>query len=588
MTFRKKNMIKQLISVLTISIVLFAGSASNEVAAQRKPKEAKPLSDQQVNQRKELFMNASKARILGNWREAEQLYRAVLNLDPEHDASMYELARIYWMADRSGDAIQLMERASAVNPYNEWYYLFLAELYNETYQLDKLISTQETLVSRFPEKIDFRLELAISYIKTGDIKKAITVYDEIENQLGKTEDISMQKHQLYLKSNRPKQALAELESLVDSYPGNVRYLQILAESYVQAGEENKALEMYSRIVEIDPENPFIHISLADLYRKNGEQSKAFEELKLGFGNPTLDLETKIQVMLSFFTEEEFYGTKKSDALDLAAILASVHPDDSRAMAIYGEMLYRNNEFEKALEVINKVLETDESRYSMWEQKLFIENDIRDSDAVLATSNTMIELFPMQPLAYLFNGFAHYQKKDYAAARRPLETGVMLVVDNDFLEAQFYSTLGDVYNRLEEYRKSDESYEKALKLKPDDPFVLNNYSYYLSLRKENLLRAKEMAALANQLDPDKSSFQDTYGWVLYQLDEFAEAEKWIKMALDNDDTNSPVLLEHYGDVLYKLGRKTEALQYWKKAAEKNVDSEASKLLEEKIRTGTLKE
>ena len=582
-------MIKQLKRLTFIILLLFSVLGETSSFAQRKSKDSpKQLSQFEINQRKELFMNAAKERILGNYREAERLYRSVLEIDPEHDASMFELARIYLTVNRPGDAALLLEKATVINPGNEWYLQLLADVYKQTYQVDKLIATQEKLVKLYPDKIDYKLDLSLIYVISGDVKKAIAILDEIEMMIGKTEEISLQKQRLYLSSNKPKQALAEIEGLVNAYPDNLRYLQILAETYLENGQEAKALEIYARVKEIDPENSYIHISMADLYKKQGKEAQAIEELKLGFANPALDVDTKIQVLLTFFTFDEFYNTKKDIILGLAEILAETHPDNYRALAVYGEMLYRNQNYEAALEIIDQVIEKDESSYSMWEQKLFIENEIRKSETVLATSNRMIDLFPMQPLAYLFNGFANYQMKNYDAARRSLENGVLLVVDNDVLEAQFYSTLGDVYNSLKDFRKSDESYEKALKLKPDDAFLLNNYSYYLTLRMENLPRAKEMAALANQLMPDKPSFEDTYGWVLYKMGEYVEAEKWIKKAIDHDTEESPVLLEHYGDVLYKLGRKTEALQYWKKAAENNKDGETSEFLNLKISTGTLHE
>ncbi len=579
-------MIKQKPAVFLLLLLMLSCGLHVELRAQRRSKKPAPLTEQQINQRKETFMNAAKERILGNWSEAEKLYKAVLEIDPEHDASMYELARIYRRQERLGEAIQLMETAIAVSDKNEWYYQMLADLYKLTFQIDKLIETQQKLVDAFPDKIDFRLDLAISFFIIDDYKSAIAVYDDIEKIIGKTEDLSIQKKQLYLEMNRNRQAIAEIESLVEAYPGNVRYLQILAETYLDAGQEKKALGIYQQIAELDPENSFIHISLADLYRLQGDEQKSLEELRLGFALAGLDLDAKIQVLLSFFTFEEFYDSKKEIVLDLAAILVDVHPDDSRALALYGEMLYRNRQLEEALEVINKVLESDMSRYSVWEQKLFIENEIAGSDTVKTTSLKAMELFPMQPLPYLFNGFANYQLKDWDASRRSLETGVMLVVDNDYLEAQFWSTLGDVYNKLNDHKKSDDAYEKALMLRPDDAYVLNNYSYYLSLRSENLERAKEMAAMANRLMPDMASFQDTYGWVLYKMGDYAEAEKWIKMALENDESNSSVLLEHYGDVLYKLGRKDEAMHYWKKAKEQNDDT--SEFLDEKIRTGTIQE
>ncbi len=584
---KQQKTIKSKTLVFSVFLLSFLVSC-NFCIAQSKSKKSTKLSEFQINQRKEIFLNAVKERTLGNYNEAEKLYKDVLAIDPEHDASMYELARIYLTKNRSEDAVKLLEKACELSPDNEWYLELLAGVYKETYQIDKLIIAQEQLVKRNPGKIDYKLNLSLIYVINGDIKKAIAVLDEIEEQIGKTEEVSIQKKQLYLISKKPKQATDELESLVNAYPDNTRYLQILAETYLDTDQEDKALTIYKRIKEIDPDNPYIHISMADLYKKQGNDNLAIEELKAGFANTALDVDTKIHVLLSFFSFDEYYNTKKSVVLELVTILAETHPDNNTALAVYGEMLNHNQEHEKALEVFDRIIANDESNYSWWEQKLFLENQLQKSDNVYNTSQRMIELFPMQPLPYLFNGFALLEKKNYEAARHSLENGVMLVIDNDLLEGQFYSTLGDVYNKLKEHEKSDRSYDKALKLKPDDAYVLNNYSYYLTLRMENLPKAKEMAAKANELMPDKASFQDTYGWVLFKMGDYENAEKWLKKAIDNDNKNSPVLLEHYGDVLFKLGRKTDAMKYWIKAKENTKEGETTESLQEKIRTGILHE
>ena len=54
----------------------------------------------------------------------------------------------------------------------------------------------------------------------------------------------------------------------------------------------------------------------------------------------------------------------------------------------------------------------------------------------------------------------------------------MVSGNNVLMVQFNTYLGDAYNRVKNYRLSDESYEKALKLNPENSYVLNNYAYYL--------------------------------------------------------------------------------------------------------------
>jgi tetratricopeptide (TPR) repeat protein len=537
------------------------------------------LNEFQEKELKSAFIEGNKQKILENWDEAEEQFRKALKIYPDHAASKYELARLYKQQGRFDDAVLLVEEAIETDRKNEWYYLLLADLYRQNRQYEEVAGVFQKMIETFPDKLDYRYDLAGMLIILGDSKAAIDVYNEIEAVIGINEDISLKKRSLYANLGKPRKAMAEVEALVEAYPYNTRYLQILAEFYVDNGDYEKALEMYNRVVELAPDDPYIHISLSDLYRKKGNPEKAHEELKLGFANPELNLDSKIQILITYYTFDQLFNEKKEQAIELSEILNDTHPGDPRSMSLYADLLYRSGELEKSLEIITEVLEIDESNYGIWEQKLFIENELRRNQQLAETSTSAMELFPMQPLPYLFNGFANYQLKDYEAARKSLEMGSKLVVGNDRLQAQFYSTLGDIYNQLEDHQKSDENYELALTLNPTDAYVLNNFSYYLSLRGENLEKAREMAKRANDIEPNSPSFMDTYGWVLYKLGEYQEAEIWVKKALDHPDEDGAVLLEHYGDILYKLNRKTEALEYWQKA--KDMGGEASEFLEKKI-------
>ncbi|MCF8365844.1 MAG: tetratricopeptide repeat protein [Bacteroidales bacterium] len=582
---------QQAIFVFITFLLLVSPAFNGEISAQKKVKNHKDdkteqLSDFNIKERKAAFMEANKQKLLENYEAAAENYLKALKIDPGHDASMYELARIYLRQNRTDDGIILIEQAIAINDSNSWYYILLAEMYKQTRQYDKVVEVFEKLSNKFPENIEYRYDLALTYIITGDYKKAIDTYNNLEGVIGVTEDISLKKRNLWNNLDKPGKALNEIEKLVDAYPYNSRYLQILAESYVDMENYDKALENYLKVLEIDPDDPYIHISLSDLYRKKGEDEKACDELKLGFANPGLDLDSKIQILITYYSFDQLFNDNNGPALELAEILNKTHPGDPRSLSLYSDLLYRSGKLPEALETINEVLKVDSSNYSIWEQKMFIENELKQNEQLIETSRIVSELFPMQPLPYLFGGFASYQQKKYEDARKSLETGSKLVVGNDRLQAQFYSTLGDIYNQLEDHNKSDENYDKALKITPDDAYVLNNYSYFLSLRSTNLEKAKQMAARATEIDPDSPSFMDTYGWVLYKLGEYEEAEVWVKKSIDHPEEDSAVVLEHYGDILYKLDRKNEALEYWQKAMD--TGQEASEFLEKKIKDQTLYE
>ena len=178
----------------------------------------------------------------------------------------------------------------------------------------------------------------------------------------------------------------------------------------------------------------------------------------------------------------------------------------------------------------------------------------------------MELFPSQPISYLLSGMAYIQTKFYDNAITVLNTGKIMVFGNSELLAQFYSSLGDAYHAQKNHKMSDESYDKSLELSPLNTYVLNNYSYYLSLRKENLDKALEMMEVCTALNPGIASYEDTYAWVFYQKGYYDKAQEWLERALTSGGNQSPVIVEHFGDVLYQLGKVSEAIEQWKKAKE----------------------
>ena len=62
-------------------------------------------------------------------------------------------------------------------------------------------------------------------------------------------------------------------------------------------------------------------------------------------------------------------------------------------------------------------------------------------------------------------------------------------------------------------------------------VLNNYSYYLAERGEKLPVALKWSYEGNKNNPENSTFLDTYAWVLFKMERYEEAEKFILGALE---------------------------------------------------------
>jgi tetratricopeptide (TPR) repeat protein len=572
--------IKKIGFLVTVILILACLSSSGSIGQ----KEKKSKKSNQTSELKKPVPNlsslidAKKYEITGDMVKAEETYRQFIDKYPQVATTYFELARILAAKKQYDEAIKNSREAASLDPENIWYQLYLAELQQLTGNYKDAIIIYENISKKDPDNMDYYYQLAALYLNSERYREAINIYDKIEDKTGITEEISLQKEKIFLELKEYSRAEEELEALVTTYPEDPKYLSILAEFYLANGKPDKALETYKKIIEIDPNDPYIHMSMADYYRKTGNNEKAFEELKLGFANPNLGMDAKVNILLSFYSINQLYTDMKDEAFILAKILVETHPNDAKSHSVYADLLLQDKKTAEARDEFLKVVTLDSSRYVIWEEVMQLDLQLEKYDHVRDFGKTVMELFPEQPMPYLLSGIANNQLKNYDQAIKELNTGIKLVVNNDVLLSQFYMSLGDAYHAQKNIEESDKAYEKALAVKDDNAYVLNNYSYYLSLRNQDLDKAESMAKKAVGLEPDNPSFQDTYGWVLYRLGRFEEAKTWVFKAIQSKEAPSGEVLEHYGDILFKLGDSGQAVEYWIKAKAKGPGSE---LLDKKI-------
>ena len=519
-----------------------------------------------------LLIDAKKEAIIGNLKGAGEKFRNLIDRYPADPVAYYELARIEAIQNNIDEAIANAKEAISLDPGNIWYSLFLAEVYYNTGRFREAIVLYEKIVELKPDNADYLYQLAALYMQVENFPEAIRMYDRIEEDGGVSEEIILQKEKIYLHLNDLKGAEKEIRKLISAFPLESRYYSILAEFYLANNMNDKALETYKKVVAMDPDNAYIHMSMADYYRKTGDNQKAYEELKLGFATPNLDVDAKVNILLSFYTVNQIYNDLKDQAFTLSKILIETHPKDPKVFSIYGDFLVQDKQYSAARDAFLKVLTLDSSRYVVWEQILQIDLQLSEYDHLLTCSKQAIELFPEQPLPFLYSGLANIQLKKYPEALKVLKTGENLVVDNSELQSQFCMYEGDVLHAQKKDDEAFQAYEKSLALKNDNAYVLNNYAYYLSLSGKDLEKAEKMSKKSVELEPENASFQDTYGWVLFKMGNYTDAATWILKAVNNKEAPSAEVLEHYGDVLFKLNDPSQALEYWNQAQQKGGGSE----------------
>lgn len=533
------------------------------------PSDTLGKSSQQKLER--LFLEAEKSKVIEDWDAAVKSYREVISISPQNANAHFQLAQIYYNLSKLPEAEMEASTAASLDENNKWYLEMLANIYLNTGKQKEANDAFKKLIQKFPGNPEYYLNQAYLLGRTGQFENAIKAYEQFEKNFGIDEGVIIEKKNLYLRLNKFNEAVAEVQKLVDAFPGEVNYLLMEGELYRANRMKDKATGVYKKVLEIEPDNSYALLALADLGYQNGNEQQSNESIKKIFENPKADIDTKIKILYPYIQYWDAQKDKKETAFELAETLTTTHPAEAKAFAIKADLYYLDNQNEKALESYLKALELNKDVYQVWQQVLSIYSSKRDWTNLQKTAEEAVTLFPNNALVYLFKGTAEQQNNENEKALKSFIRGEKMSFDKDKLRAQFLANIGDVYHALGKNEESDSAYGQSLKLDPDNAYVLNNYSYYLSLRKTNLEHAKQMSAYSNKLDPGNSSFLDTYAWILFQLNEFSEAKDWQEKAMKADGEKSGTILEHYGDILYRLGNKEDALKYWKRAKELGTDS-----------------
>jgi tetratricopeptide (TPR) repeat protein len=571
MTFRLKNIL------LTLVIILIANSLCFSQKQDSNTKKKGEFTVSQLQEAEFYFTEGMKYYMMEDYEKAIPSYQKALEITPEKGGIFYALSINYRKLKDGEKAIIFAKKAVQQDPENSTYGELLADLCVRDRKYEEAAKVYQNLISQNPTKAEYHIEQAAVYIFDNQYDDALKSYDRAERIMGVNEEVTRQKQMVLIKMGKVDDAVKEGEKLVISDPDEIDYSIDQAELLMSNKQSEKAIPYLEKILKTNPGNAQAHVMLAQLYQEKGDMEKCNRELELAFADNSLDATTKARILMGYMSMVKDDKSRET-AFNLVKSLVKQNPNDPKSHAIYGDLLLQKGDEKEARNEYVKAARLDKSVHDVWGNIINMDLRLRQIDSAILHSEEAIEVFPNQAQFWYYNGSAYYYKRNHSKALESLEEARRLVPENSDLTQHIYALLGDTYNSLNKHEKSDDAYEAALKENPNNDHVLNNYSYFLSLRKEKLDRAAQMAELLVQKYPDNGTYLDTYAWVLYVQKDYKKARIFLEKAVGVNENKSGTIVEHYGDVLYQLGEKEKAVEQWKKA--KTVGT-TSNLIDKKI-------
>lgn len=510
------------------------------------------------------YVEAIAQKNKGNLDKAIGLLKSVIK-DTKHPASAhFELSKIYQIQKKYTEALVESRITINLEPENKWYLEHHILLTKMLGKFDETTAAFKLREKHFPKNTEFKIEFSDFYIQTKQFKKALDLYEVIEKEIGVSKTINFNKFIIYSRLEEFGKAEKEINKLIKTFPTEIEYYIQYANYLLEKDRIDDALKLYEIALEYAPNNPYILAEKANHLYSVGKKDSALLMYETVIADASYETRDRVSILQRFMRIgeiDEVVQQRIGMYLDLAI---QADPNSPSVNTLAADHFFRNQNYNKAKTYYTTILELKPNSFLIWRQLLMSDYNLALFEEMKADAAKSLELFPTQPELYLYAGIAAVQLKNYEEALQFLEDGLSLAIDNPQLQAQFHSNLADLHHILKNYAKSDEYFNITLSTDPNNAYALNNYAYYLSERNESLSKAQAMSKKANELQPNESSFEDTYGWILYQLKDYQNALIWLRKSEINGGSSSAVINNHLGDVQYRLGNINEAIVYWEKA------------------------
>lgn len=568
--------LKSFIFIICLLLIYPAG-------AQVKGKETKSATHQLTKDERArfdyYFFEAQRLKDIQKYDGQLEALRICLEIDSINAAAQSEIGYLYARLNRESEATTAFKKAVEASPENWWYRTQYISLLSRRQLFDTAIEQAEELKKLYPQREEVYTMLSSLYKQTGEMDKAINALNQLEVYTGINEYLSLEKFQIYTQLKKDKKAIEEILKLIQKYPQESRYKVLLGDIYLGQKQTQKAYEIYQQVLKEDPNNPFAYVSLSNYYKLNKQDDKALESIVSAIKNPQLPSDTKMDILGQYVDQLLSDNQKISETENLFKMLIDMYPMEEMTHTYYAMFLNHQKRTAEAMEELGSVININPKNEAAWKSSLQILTEKEDTTGILKLTERAIKVLPEVPEFYFYRSIAQYQQGKYQdalntsfTALKNLSSAPGTVISN------FYGQIADIYFQLKDKENAYKNYEKALEANPSNVFIMNNYAYYLSEEGLDLRKAERMSAKSVELEPNNSTYLDTYAWIFYKQGSYNLARIYIDKAVTNmkKDEESEVILEHSGDIYFALKENKKALEMWQKAlALKKDDTELIK-------------
>jgi tetratricopeptide (TPR) repeat protein len=396
----------------------------------------------------------------------------------------------------------------------------------------------EQLLAPYPEWIESRLALAQAAFLKGDTQRALREA-RAARAIKPASEEAVLTHVLLISDTRA--AMKELQDYLAVYPKAYQVRMELARKMLDQHEYSKSRGEFELLLKSEPKNlsTLYVLGVVAMYEKDGVAAEKYFTgwLAASAENPGSDRDPgQVYSWLSQIAEE------RGDTEAALNWLIRMAGNDSRQNSQFNLQLRRAALMAKAgklpeARAVLKALRADGT-----DEKVQV---VMTEAQILRSANQPLQAFQV------------------------LEAGLKRFPNNHDLLYDYALAA----EKLDRWQVMETALRQLMVLVPGEHNAYNALGYSLAERNIRLPEALVLIEKALKLAPDDPYIMDSLGWCQFRMGNLKESEQTLRRAYDL--RADPEIAVHLGEVLWRKGQKDEAQKFWREAQSKDPKSDALK-------------
>ncbi|MCX6928104.1 MAG: DUF3808 domain-containing protein [Verrucomicrobia bacterium] len=475
-------------------------------------------------------------------------------LDPDDEGLILEVSRRLLQAKKPERALEVLKRAAAQPGASGQIYARLGLIYSQLEKPEQAAAANREAIKKSPGSLAGYQNLFLGYLRNKQPREALNVLDDAARQRNADADFLI--------------GLAELYASLGT--------QVPAQ---KEGSKAKALASLNRAAKLSPLTPLLRLKLADGLNLLGQSAKA-AELYLEVLKQPPDLPMVVERVRANLTSIYLRDSDHKRAAEQLHAILSSDPTNPQAHYFLGRLALEDKKPAEAADHFSKTILLSPDLESGYYYLALAQMELKKVSEALTTLDKARQKFPQSFALEFYTALAYSRQKAYTQALQHFVAAEVIAKATDpaQLNEGFYFQLGATYERKGDYVQAEQYFEKCLQLAPDSVEAMNYLGYMWAEHGVKLDKARDLIEKAVKTQPKNGAYLDSLAWVLFKLNQPAEALPYALQAAELTEEPDATLYDHLGDIYATLKQPEKAREAWRKSLALEASDEVRKKLE----------